>query len=178
MAKITKVTFQKHLFQLDRKEMAQELLKLFGKFDNVRQFYQMDLGGDTSELLNVYKEKIRKEYFPNRGFGEPKASIIRKILSDFKKVSVFEHDLIDLLLYRVELGVRFTNEFGDIDEPFYRSVTNSFDDALKLITENISHARFQDRCAGIVLATRHIGWGFHDDLLDGYVACYGEKPRY
>lgn len=76
------------------------------------------------------------------------------------------------MLYYVEQGVDFTNEYGDIDEPFYNSMESMFDQALKLILETDLQDTFFSRCRAIVKKTSHIGWGFHDNLWASFSDVY------
>jgi hypothetical protein len=80
--------------------------------------------------------------------------------------------LADLLLHHVEVGVEFTKDFGDIDEPFYLSVERSFERALALLTTSELRERFKARCEGVVSASDGIGWGFHDTLAGMYYQLY------
>jgi hypothetical protein len=41
---------------------------------------------------------------------------MRKLLSEFKKVAVFDYGVIEVLLFGVENGVKFSNTYGGIDE--------------------------------------------------------------
>ena len=68
------------------------------------------------------------------------------------------------MIFYVETGVRYTNEFGDIHEQFYVSMENMFEQALKFITSNKLESKFQERCFQIVEDTANVGWGFHDQL--------------
>lgn len=95
-------------------------------------------------------------------------SFARKAVTDFKKVSRSRVELADLMLHYVEMGVRFTNEYGDIDEPFYNSMESMYDNVLKLIVEEKMRDQFQYRCNKIVIDTSGIGWGFHDALGNMY----------
>lgn len=70
------------------------------------------------------------------------------------------------MLHYVEMSVRFTNEYGDIDEPFYNSMESMYGSALKLIAEDEMKEKFQHRCDKIVTDTRGIGWVVHDVLSD------------
>lgn len=74
----------------------------------------------------------------------------------------------------MEQGVKFTNAYGDIDEAFYISIENTYEDALKLIAKNNLHDKFKERCENIISDTQGIGWGFHDTLSDYYEEHYGE----
>jgi hypothetical protein len=76
--------------------------------------------------------------------------------------------LADLMLFYVEMGVQFTNTYGDINEPFYSSMETMYQRAAQLISANELRDRFEGRCLKIVTDTRNIGWGFHDELSDIY----------
>lgn len=78
------------------------------------------------------------------------------------------------MLTYVESGVYCTNEFGDIDEPFYNSMESMYESALKyLVQEDLLH-EFQNRAEDIVTKTSGCGWGFHDGLNDLYHDYYRE----
>jgi hypothetical protein len=162
MAKITKLSLKKHLDELDKKELVEEVLKLYTKFSQVKEFYQMELSEDTKAFVESYKKKIKAIYFPARGYRYPKASTIRRLISNFKKVAVFDYDVVDLLLYRVENGIAYSKTFGGIDEAFYTSIESSYDE-------------FKDRCGQIVADSEGIGWGFHDSLSYAYEECFGDE---
>ncbi|HCE44569.1 MAG TPA: hypothetical protein DET40_13570 [Lentisphaeria bacterium] len=138
---------------------------------SVQEYYLIQLGR-SEDVLNKFKESIRKEYFPSKGIGNAKAGVARKIISDFKKISKSNHDLIDLLVFHVEQGVDSTNEYGDIDETFYSSIESSFKSAMELIKKDKLHQDFQSRCLKVVEETDGIGWGFHDCLADLYYSTY------
>ena len=76
--------------------------------------------------------------------------------------------LIDLMLYYVECGVEFTNEYGDINENYYLSLERVFRDSMELIDIHSLHDMFKDRALTILGDTVNIGWGFHDTIGDFY----------
>ena len=137
MKKSTKKELSKFLKQATKAELEKEVKKLYDKFKEVKQFYQLELAEDTSVVLDQFKAELRKEYFPSRGFGKARNSASRRVVSNFKKIAIFQNDVIDLLLYRVEVMLEFTNAYGDIDEAFYNSLTRSFDEACKLIQKEL-----------------------------------------
>ena len=75
----------------------------------------------------------------------------------------------------VETGVRFTNEYGDIDEAFYTSLENTYAKALTLMQQEKLLVQFAARTAQIVRDTRGIGWGFHDYLTETREEFYPKK---
>ena len=119
-------------------------------------------------VIEKYKAIIKDEFFPNRGFGRAKLSVAKKAISDFKKICQTKALVADLMLYYVEIGVRFTREYGDIDEPFYNSMEGMYEKVMNYIAENELQEAFKDRCRKVVVNTSNIGWGFHDTLSDIY----------
>ena len=169
MSKLTTREVRKYLESRSHAELVSDIVMFFTQFDGVKEYYSTLLGhGYSEELLEKYKTVIRKEFFPARGYGSARLSIARKAINDYKKVSRNLLGLVDLMIFYVEMGVRYTNEYGDINEAFYNSMESVYDGALKLIASNGLQDQYQTRCHKIVTDTRDIGWGFHDNLSDMY----------
>ncbi len=113
------------------------------------------------------KEAILECFYPQRGY-KLRLKDARKLISDFKKLSPDDESLADAMIYYVECGVRFTNDFGDIDEPFYNSIAGMFRDVGKFVQANTLTSLFKERAEKIMNETSDIGWGFHEDLADTY----------
>lgn len=151
------------------------ILELFKRSKEVKDYFSLTLQpGYDQQLTEEFKDKVRKQFFPDRGFGDPSLSTIRKLISDYKRISDSVHGMADLLLYTVELGVSFTNTYGDIDEAFYNSMESTYERALKWIVEHNLQDDYRDRARRVVMETSHIGWGFHDGLDDLYYTYLGE----
>ncbi|MEM1135419.1 MAG: DUF6155 family protein [Bacteroidota bacterium] len=164
MKKSIKSELNKYLKEMDNKELIQEINKLYSKFSEVKKYYEMELTGDTTAIVEEYKTKIKKEYFPTRGYGQARNSVSRKIVNDFKKISVFDKDIIDLLLYRVEIMLDFTMAYGDIDEAFYSSLESSFEEAMKLIAKEKLQDDYEKQCKAFIKVSYNFGWGVYDNL--------------
>ena len=78
------------------------------------------------------------------------------------------------MLFYVETGVKFTNDFGDINEGFYSSLESTYVAALKLMEKENLLERFADRASKGVSDTSEIGWGFHDYLCDVHFNFYAD----
>jgi hypothetical protein len=156
--KVTKL--KKYLISLDQQTMVSEVLELFRNFDMVKDYYETKLNPviDTA-TLDKYKDVITHEFFPKRGFGKARLSVARKAVTDFKKVSKNPHQIIEIMLYYVEVGCRFTDEYGDIDEPFYNSMESMYESALKFIAKNKEQQQYSERCHQIAKNAIE-GWGF------------------
>jgi len=164
---------------LDTRSMEQlvaEISDMFSKIDSVRDYYQSKLNlGYSAEVSEKYKSSIKNEFFPSRGFGRARLSVARKAVSDYKKVSASKFGLADVMLYYVEMGVQFTNAYGDIDEAFYNSMESMYERAVKYIAQHEMRGQFEDRCRRIVTDTSGIGWGFHDGLESIYEDHFKEE---
>ena len=51
---------KKYLNSLEEKELINEIVKLYDKFKLVKQYYELELGNDSSKLLDEFKEKIQE----------------------------------------------------------------------------------------------------------------------
>lgn len=164
---------KKELVKLDKDALIKHISELYKKYKPVKSYFDFYVNPNEDEVLATYKNKVREGFFPKRGF-DLKLSISRKAINDFKKLGVSPDALADVLLYYVECGVEFTNEFGDISESFYTSLENTFENALKLMHEHSILYRYKVRASKVVEATSHIGWGFHDYLDSVYLEFYDE----
>jgi hypothetical protein len=147
MAKVNKNTVEKHLEQLEAEELRAELLHLYSRFPNVKQYFQVELeAGSKSTVLEQYKAKIHRAYFPKTGLGKRRNSISRKLISNFKKIAAFEYDVADLLFYRVECGIEAANKAsGKQMETYYSAILLSFDEGTRLMMKLGERASFDQR---------------------------------
>lgn len=168
MAKSVKTDLNRYLKELSREELEKEIKKLYTKFNEIKKYYEMELSHDTTAILNEYKLKIKQEYFPKRGYGKARNKESRKVVANFKKISIYPKDVIELLLYRVEMMIAFTNAYGDIDEPFYNSLESSFEEACKLIQHERLVDEYTITCHQLIDQTHDFGWGLYEGLKYSY----------
>ena len=121
-----------------------------------------------------YKKQIILEFFPYKGFGRLRYSVMRKALKNFKDISVNHKLIAELMMIHVEKGVEFTNAYGDIDDRFYDNIAGMYAKVLRYIAEHNLHTIFRQRCREVVEQTEGMGWGFHDGLGDLYHKYYTE----
>ncbi|HEY5583179.1 MAG TPA: DUF6155 family protein [Ruminiclostridium sp.] len=127
-------------------------------------------GQDTmKQIFETYKNKVHDVFFPENMKAQFKIGEARKAVSDFKKLCTDEIFVIDMMLYYVEMGVEFTNTYGDISESFYSSVENMYQSVIDSINKHKDSEIFNMlswRLKAVVDDTSGIGWGFHDSLSD------------
>lgn len=166
---ITLSHLKKYLKNCSQEELVNEISELFKKFPLVKEYYQIKIYPQSEEqVINKYKKVIEDEFFPSRGFGKARLSVAKKAISEYKKVSQTPLGLVDIMLFYVEQGVKFTKAYGDIDENFYISMEGMYEKAVKSINKYEFRDIFQKRCQKIVKDTSGMGWGFHDALCDIY----------
>lgn len=173
-SKINLTTLKKHLKQASKEDLIDDISELFKTFQPVKEYYQLKLNPETEQYVGEsYKKTIENEFFPARGFGKARLSVARKAVNDYKKVCRDPAALVDMMLFYVEQGVKFTDAYGDIDEPFYCSMESMFASAAKAIAQYGLHGVAEHRCRQIVKDTSQMGWGFHDTLLEIYQETFG-----
>lgn len=168
---MSKRELKKELELFDKKRLINLISDLYDKNKSVKEYLDYFINPNEDEALKAFKVKVRGAFYPKRGFGF-KLAVGKKAISDFRKLKPSAVSLIDLMMYYVECGVEFTNDYGDINEGFYSSIESVFDDALKLIGKNGLYEAYEIRGSEILKETRNIGWGFHDSLSDSYYEIY------
>lgn len=162
---------KKELKALDKDKLIDIIIDLYKKQKSVKEYFDFYLTPNEEELFNKYRTKVYEAFYPKRGFGY-KLKQGKLAISDFKKLGTSTELVTDLMLFYVETGVEFTNDFGDISESFYSSLESTFEQALKLMQKANLLDKFADRAEKVVADTINIGWGFHDSLSDSYEQFY------
>ncbi len=175
---ITLTALKQHLKSVSKEDLVDDIAELYKKIAGVKDFYQLKLSSpEETQVISKYKQTIENQFFPKRGYGKAKLSVAKKAISDYKKVSISPLGMIDLMLFYVEQGVKFTNAYGDINEGFYNSMEGMYEKTIELILKYEQESIFEDRCEKIVDDASGIGWGFSDVLLDMYNAAFREEKE-
>jgi hypothetical protein len=161
------MTLKKYLQQFTKEQLIEQINELHKKYKEVKDYYSFCLNPDEKKTVEKYKAIIYESFYPKRGF-KLSLSKARKAISDFKKLSPSPAHVADAMVYFVECGVLFTNDFGDIDESFYNSMEGMFENACVFIRKNNLENLFKERCKKLMEDSSDIGWGFHDFLSDAY----------
>lgn len=139
-----KRNFQKLIAALDAEELREEMTALYERFELVRKYYAVELSGDTTATVNKYKKQLRQLFFPNRGRGKRARSASRKVLAEFKAISVFPEDLIELYFYRAEMMMSYIHHRRIDGEAYHKSAVAAYRDACKLAANAQLSERFEE----------------------------------
>lgn len=164
---------KQNLLDQDKETLVKYLIELYKKYDSVKEYLNFYTNPNEEDLLVKYNDKIREGFYPKRGM-RLKLSVSRKAINDFRKLGTSKENLGNLMLYYVECGVEFTNDFGDINESFYSSVENTFATSLKLIEQDGALEKYKERADKILKDSENVGWGLCDTLSDIYYNFYEE----
>lgn len=171
--KLTAAKLKKHLQGLSQPELIQMLMGCFKLSKDTEQFLTVKFLGEefVESLLEVYRKKVMNEFFPDRGFGKLRLAEAQKAIREFEKITGSKRYTLELKMFYVEMGVEFTDSYGDIDDRFYRSVEKMYQSVIKMINEeetDLLYKEYEERLIAVVQNTIGIGWGFHDQLADIY----------
>ena len=118
-------------------------------------------------VLKTYKDKIYKQFWTSRGSPRdyPNNAQIRSLISEFEKIAIFPYDVIDLLIYRVEVTTDYANKFGGTLDADYNASITAFKRAVKLIKENNLKSYFDARCQ-IIFRADNLDYWYIEHLKD------------
>lgn len=162
---------KKELKKLDKDKLIDLVADLYKKNKSVKEFFDFYVNPDERKLFEKYRAKVFEAFYPKRGYNY-KLKDGKQAISDFKKLGTSTELLADLMLCYVETGVKFTNDFGDINETFYKSLATTFVDSLTLMRKEDLLDKFENRVGKVVDDTSGIGWGFHDYLVQVWIDFY------
>lgn len=163
---------KKYLKILTKDELINHIIELDKKYKQVQEYYQLVVNNDVSGAVEKAKKEIENEFYPARGLAKMRLSVARKAVTDAKKLNLPPEAMADIMLFYVETGVRFTNDYGDIDESFYNSMESMYLKALKYIESVGLLSEFEHRARNIVDDSANTGWGFYDTLGDYFYQFY------
>ncbi|MBC3805396.1 hypothetical protein GH808_13310 [Acetobacterium fimetarium] len=167
---LTVTELKKELNKLDQKQLADMIADLYKKDEKVKDILCVRLMGEAykNALLEKYKTKMHDLFFPRFNLTMPALKSAKALITEIKKIGDDEMSL-ELMLYYVECGNEFTNAYGDIDDPFYSSLTGMYAQFVKQLnikgTES-TYLKYQERINDLVASSAHIGWGYGDYLLE------------
>lgn len=161
------MNLKKYLTQFSKEQLIEQILELNKKYKDVKTYYKFSLDPDLNDEKEKVKHAVYECFFPKRGY-KLRLGAARKMISDFKKLEPDAESLADVMLYYVETGLGFTNKYGNIDEPFYNSMSGMYDTVSKFIKENDLGDTWITRAKKIMDDSSSTRWDFHYALRNIY----------
>ncbi|WP_348824780.1 DUF6155 family protein [Flavobacterium aestuarii] len=151
---MSKRDLKKYLNDLNKEQLEEQILELYEKFSPVKVYYDFVFNPKEDRLLQECKLKISHEYFPLQTKGKRKKpkmrrSVAQKYIKHFITLGVDPFVIADVMLYNIEIAQTFASENTIKQELFYKSMFNSFDQAIKFIISNGIITEFNSRLTSI-----------------------------
>ncbi|MBF4515888.1 hypothetical protein IRZ71_06025 [Flavobacterium sp. ANB] len=162
---MSKRDLKKYLAELNKEQLEEQLIELYEKFSPVKVYYDFVFNPKEDKLLQESKVKISQEYFPVKkpnAKWRPKAkmrrSVAQKIIKHFIMLGVDSFIIADLMLYNIEIAQTFSSNNFIKQELFYKSILNSFEQAVNFVISNGILNEFKSRIVEIQQQTIQQKW--------------------
>jgi hypothetical protein len=160
---MSKRDLKKYLAELNKVQLEEQILELYEKFVPVKTFYDFVFNPKEEIILKEAKLKISNEYFPIKKLGrrsKPKMrrSVAQKLIKHFITLGVDTFIIADVMLYNIEIAQTYSSENAIKQELFYKSMFNSFEQAVDFIISNGIYADFKTRIGSIFQETVDQKW--------------------
>ena len=153
--KMSKRDLKKYLQELDKSQLEEQIIELYEKFSPIKVYYDFVFNPKEDTLLKESKVKISNEYFPQRSTSgkarKPKMrrSVAQKYIKHFIQIGVDPFIIADIMLYTIEIAQTFSAEKSIKSELFYKSMLNSFEQAVSFLIANAILGDFKPRIIAI-----------------------------
>ncbi|PBJ15741.1 DUF6155 family protein [Flavobacterium sp. ACN6] len=162
---MSKRDLKKYLGGLTKEQLEEQLIELYEKFSPVKVYYDFVFNPKEDKLLQDAKVKISHEYFPIKKPGakwRPKAkmrrSVAQKLIKHFIMLGVDSFIVADIMLYNIEIAQTYSSQNLIKTELFYKSIFNSFEQAVSFIVSNGIFNEFKLRINAVQQETVDQKW--------------------
>ncbi|MCD8147560.1 MAG: DUF6155 family protein [Clostridiales bacterium] len=168
--KLTAAELKKCLRDTSWNQLEGMLCTLYRDSDQAKLYFNsvFNPGAAESELLDGYEKKLRACFVISNP-RSPDTREGKRLVREAEKLGSTRVALKVMLRF-VEMGTEFTNNYGDIDGPFYDSLTNVFGRFVALLnsTDEETYLELADRIERVVAESADIGWGYTDEMRTLY----------
>lgn len=137
---MSKRELKKYVSDLSKTQLEEQIIALYDKFSEVKTFYNFVFNPKEELLIKEAKIKIALEYYPIQNIKKkrkPKMrrSVAQKYIKHFSLLGVDDYLICDIMLYNIEIAQTFCDENPISQDLFYKSMHNSFQQAVKYAIE-------------------------------------------
>lgn len=160
---MSKRDLKKYLAELNKEQLEEQIIELYEKFSPVKVYYNFVFNPKEDTLLQECKLKISNEYYPLKKLGrrsKPKMrrSVAQKYIKHFTLLGVDPFIIADLMLYNIEIAQTFSSEHIIKQDLFFKSMYNSFEQAVIFLIANGILNDFRTRILAIHNKTLQQKW--------------------
>jgi len=160
---------KKYLSGLDAEQITEQILELYDKFPEVKTYYDFVFNPKEDKILAEAKAKIKNEYFPVKS-KRPKLrrSTAQRYIKHFLSLGVDAPGLADLMLFNIETAQRYTANREMRYTSFFKSMLNSYEQAVHFIMTNGLKADFFTRLKDILETSIRQKWENWPDFQNSF----------
>jgi hypothetical protein len=160
---MSKRDLKKYLAELNKEQLEEQIIELYEKFSPVKVYYNFVFNPKEETLLQECKLKISNEYYPLKKGGrrsKPKMrrSVAQKYIKHFTLLGVDPFIIADVMLYNIEIAQTFSSEHTIKQDLFFKSMFNSFEQAVIFLIANGILNDFKTRVLAIYNETITQKW--------------------
>ncbi|SNR92911.1 DUF6155 family protein [Flavobacterium sp. ov086] len=162
---MSKRDLKKYLTELTKEQLEEQIIELYEKFSPVKTYYDFVFNPKEDKLLQECKVKISHEYFPikkpnakRRPKAKMRRSVAQKYIKHFILLGVDPFVIADIMLYNIEIAQTYSSQNFIKQELFYKSIFNSFEQAVNFSISNGILADFKERIIAIEQETIQQKW--------------------
>jgi len=138
---MSKRDLKKYLSELNKEQLEEQIIELYEKFSPVKVYYDFVFNPKEESLLQECKLKISNEYYPLKKSGrrsKPKMrrSVAQKYIKHFIILGVDPFVIADVMLYNIEIAQTFASQHIIKHDLFFKSMFNSFEQAVIFLIAN------------------------------------------
>lgn len=148
---MSKRELKKYLSELTKEQLAEQIIDLYGRFKEVKTYYDFAFNPKEDKLLEDAKFKISKEYFPTtRRKAKMRRSVAQKLIREYKQLGVDSNVIADIMLFNIEIAQTYSFDKPPKQDAFYLSIHKSFKEACDFMMEHGIFADYEHRIQKIV----------------------------
>jgi hypothetical protein len=124
--------------------------------------------------LKIIDDALYPDIYKNKPVQIAKA---KKAIADYTKASGEPKGMLELMLFFVETGSKFTVNCGDMYEEFYLALERMYEKALDLLLtmDEETIDEYYNRFDDLVTLTKDVGWGYHDSLAEMFYNAFPDE---
>lgn len=156
---MSKRDLKKYLKELNKEQLEEQIINLYDKFPAVKTYYDFVFKPNERQLLQDFKLKVSNEYFPVKSKkAKTRRSVAQKMIKHFISLGVDPFVIVDAMLYSIEIAQTYSSEKIIKQELFFKSMLNSFEQAISFMIENGILYDFKNRVEAIRTEAENQEW--------------------
>ena len=158
-SRMSKRDLKNYLSVLNKEQLEEQVINLYDKFPTVKTFFDFVFKPNERQLLQDFKLKVSNEYFPVKiKKAKARRSVAQKMIKHFISLGVDPFVTVDAMLYSIEIAQTYSSEKEIKQELFFKSMLNSFQQAVSFMIEKGVLYDFKNRVEAIRAEAENQDW--------------------